>query len=233
MMVIIVFLIMIVLMVLPVYILGKYVYNSDINKESKKILKKIMVFGMVLAIIAGICSNVILRIFPDTSSIWDKIFHYFIAIALIEEFSKFLPGYFIGVKSSEFDEVYDAIVYMVFSALGFALIENIFYVSQGSLFTAISRFIFTVPMHVSCGIIMGYFIGIAYKKMNNGNKFYYFLNMFFSILVPTLYHGLFDFGLNYSYTLEVIVLILDIFIIIWSIFKVKAVSKEPEKINIK
>ena len=50
MMVIIVFLIMIVLMVLPVYILGKYVYNSDINKESKKILKKIMVFGMVLAI---------------------------------------------------------------------------------------------------------------------------------------------------------------------------------------
>ena len=100
MMVIIVFLIMIVLMVLPVYILGKYVYNSDINKESKKILKKIMVFGMVLAIIAGICSNVILRIFPDTSSIWDKIFHYFIAIAFIEEFSKFLPKFLkYGLKS--------------------------------------------------------------------------------------------------------------------------------------
>ena len=36
---------------------GKYVYNSDINKESKKILKKIMVFGMVLAIIAGLAAT--------------------------------------------------------------------------------------------------------------------------------------------------------------------------------
>lgn len=53
---------------------------------------------------------------------------YTVGIALIEDFFKFLPAYIIGIRSKEFDEVYDAIVYTGFSALGFAVFENILYV---------------------------------------------------------------------------------------------------------
>lgn len=62
--------------------------------------------------------------FPKGNILFTSIVYYFVGVALIEEICKFLSGYVIGIKGKEFDEIYDVIVYMGFSA---ALVDNILY----------------------------------------------------------------------------------------------------------
>lgn len=93
----------------------------------------------------------------------------FLVAGLVEEFFKFYTFKSLIYKHKEFDEPYDGIIYAVMISLGFATLENFFYLfsaffkSQfvGILGTGISRVIFAVPMHTACGAIMGYYFGRA------------------------------------------------------------------------
>ena len=53
-----------ILSVLPVIILGKYVYNKDRNKEPKKVLTKLFLFGICSVIITLLLTNVLEIFFP-------------------------------------------------------------------------------------------------------------------------------------------------------------------------
>lgn len=217
----------------PAYVFGKYIYSKDDNKEPKKLLRKIIIFGALSGIPACICETVFSHFFPNLDSLGDYLFKFFIGVALIEEFWKFLPGYIIGIKSKEFDEVYDAIVYMGFSALGFSLIENILYVLENGYLNGIMRAIFSVPGHICYGIIMGYFLGIAYKNLKNNDKVHYYLNMFYGILIAVICHGLFDFSISYGIAKMDLILILFmvvviLFSVIFSLTKIRKITKNKE-----
>ena len=78
---------------------------------------------------------------------------------------------------------------------GFACFENIFYVIQGGLATAIVRSILSVPLHCCTGLLMGMKMSI-YKfrdklSTTGWSKFKYFK----ALLLPILIHSLFDFVL--------------------------------------
>uniref|UniRef100_A0A7V1EHM3 PrsW family intramembrane metalloprotease n=1 Tax=candidate division WOR-3 bacterium TaxID=2052148 RepID=A0A7V1EHM3_UNCW3 len=91
-------------------------------------------------------------------------------------------------KNIEFDEVMDGIVYCVASSLGFATIENIFYVFEYGVGTGILRAFLSVPGHALFGALMGYYIGRAkFDKPNE--KRLITLGLLFAILT----HGIFDF----------------------------------------
>jgi len=74
-------------------------------------------------------------------------------------------------------------------SMGFAFVENIFYVLEGGITVALLRAFTAVPAHATFGIIMGYFIGKA-KFDNKPFKW----NLI-GLSVAILFHGAYDFFL--------------------------------------
>ena len=197
--------ILLFLSVLPVYLLGNYINKNDFDKEPKKLLFKLFVLGFASALLTIVISDVLHSIFPllaSSPTILDPIQlipYTFLGIALVEELSKWVFVYGYTYKRSEFNHAYDAIVYAVFVSLGFACIENILYVLNTlEIQTAITRGLLAVPGHTCDGILMGYFLALAKISEKNNNIKLARKNKIFSIVVPMLAHGLYDYLLYAS-----------------------------------
>lgn len=225
--------ILLVVSLLPAIVLGTYIYKKDKDKEPSKLLIKLISFGALSGIPALILELIFGFIFRVQDNYLSHLFDAVIGVALIEELCKFFPAYFIGVKSKHFDSVYDAVIYTTFSTMGFATLENIIYTFSNGLGTGIIRMFFSVPGHIGYGILMGYFLGVAYKakKINDQGKFK--RNLIYSILVPTLYHGLYDAVLSCGAGIFSILFILvtDLAITIFAFVKAKKISEENENLE--
>ncbi len=118
----------------------------------------------------------------------------FVGIGFVEEFAKYLMLVFFIYKRPAFNEPFDGIVYAVMVGMGFATIENVIYVLQAGasegMEMAFNRMFTAVPAHGAFAVMMGYFLGKA--KFANWTKVFYFL---LAILIPTLFHGAYDFFL--------------------------------------
>jgi protease PrsW len=114
----------------------------------------------------------------------------FIIVAFTEEWCKYLMVRYYAYRQPEFDEPFDGIVYAVMVSMGFATIENIGYVMQHGLATAIIRMFLSVPAHAGFAILMGYYMGKA--KFNPGSRF---LTMMRGLFLAVFFHGAFDFFL--------------------------------------
>ena len=88
-------------------------------------------------------------------------FDAFLLVAPSEELSKFLFIYLFIKNKPFYDEINDGIVYYGAGALGFALLENVFYVFDYGFSTGILRAFTSIPIHTFCGIIVGYHAGLA------------------------------------------------------------------------
>lgn len=113
----------------------------------------------------------------------------FLIIALIEEGLKFLAATLFAYPKKAFNEPYDGITYAVMVSLGFATLENIVYVLDGGMELAIYRMFTAVPAHVTFGVIMGYFLGLA--KFKNNSIWLKLAGLFGAVL----FHGFYDFSL--------------------------------------
>jgi hypothetical protein len=82
----------------------------------------------------------------------------------------------------------DGIVYGVAAAMGFATLENIFYVFQHGIGTGILRALLSVPSHGIEGAIIGYYLGLG--KFNPGSMR---KNVLTGLSIAILFHGTFDF----------------------------------------
>ena len=102
---------------------------------------------------------------------------------------EFLMLFIFLYPRKELNEPYDGILYGAMVAIGFATLENIQYVSMGGMDTAISRMFTAVPMHTCCGIIMGYYVGLA-KFTKKKTKY-----LLIAWALPALLHGLYDYFL--------------------------------------
>lgn len=224
--------------ILPVAVLGTFIYNRDKNKESVKLLIKLFLAGLLstfLSMFITVFLGLFFPIFVTESSnldLFELFFYAFFGVALVEEFSKWIMVYKISYNHEEFDEVYDAIVYTTFVSLGFACFENILYVLDGGIVTGIVRAIFAVPGHACDGVLMGYFLGFAkvYQRQNDQRRSK--INLALSLVVPVISHGIYDYCAM-SYNSELIFLFF-VFVGIMFIhcFKtVKQISKEEIIIN--
>lgn len=88
-------------------------------------------------------------------------FDAFLLVAPSEELSKFLFIYLFIKNKPFYDEINDGIVYYGAGALGFALLENVFYVFDYGFSTGLLRAFTSIPIHTFCGIIVGYHAGLA------------------------------------------------------------------------
>lgn len=82
-------------------------------------------------------------------------------VGVVEESLKFAVV-LVGVyRHLEFNEVMDGIVYAVAASLGFAAVENLFYVLEGGVSVGLLRAFLSIPGHAFFGAIMGYYMGLA------------------------------------------------------------------------
>ena len=156
----------------------------------------------------------------------------FLEIAFVEEFSKWLMIVVLGYHNKNFDQLYDIVVYSVFVALGFACIENIFYLIPNSLSLGLYRAVFSIPGHACFGVFMGAYLGLA-KMYEDKDKMLSRVYMFYAILVPTLLHTAYNFCLlaNSKYFF-IVFLIFMVVLYILSVLKIDRISKNTEQINI-
>ena len=231
-------LILFIISILPILLLGIYIYKKDQNKEPSKLLAKLF-FGGVLSGFLVMLISIITQLFFNTQPInsfefnWlDLIIYSYIKIALIEEFSKWLIVYNISYNCEEFDEIYDMIIYCVFVALGFACLENILYVKESGIAVGIVRALSAVPGHACFGAIMGYYLGLAKINSIDNNSKSSNKNKILSILIPTIIHGTYDYCLFCgNLIIAILMYIALIFLYIYTVKKINTISRENKKIK--
>lgn len=80
-------------------------------------------------------------------------------------------------------------------------------------------------------MIMGYCLGLAKLNTVNGRSYCAKKNMIFSVLVPTITHGIYDYCIFKGETIYLIIFVLFvIWIYIYSVKKIKIVSSIDRKI---
>ena len=126
--------------------------------------------------------------FEDSTSLWRTFVTSFLVVSLSEEFVKGLAVFAYPFQQKFFNDRMDGIVYGVVTAMGFAVVENIFYAYQFGLSNVLVRAFTAVPAHAAFGAITGYYFGLA--KFNEGKKWIYILR---GMLIAVGLHGLYDF----------------------------------------
>lgn len=184
------------LAVIPSIILLVYIYKKDkIEKESAGILSKCFIRGLVIILPVVIIENLLGFFFDEIfieGSVAYAIVDGFIVAALTEELFKYVALKHKTWKSKEFNCTFDGIVYSVFVSLGFATFENVVYVFDGGISTAITRMFTAVPGHAYDAVIMGYFYSKAKMADAEGNKKQVAANKRKAVIIPMLLHGIYD-----------------------------------------
>ena len=137
---------------------------------------------------------------------------YFVVVALSEEGFKYLLMKRSTWNSPEFNCMFDGVVYGVTVALGFAVFENIGYVLQFGLMTALVRAVTAIPGHASFGVFMGAMYGAAKRASIRGDEITSSKLRTQALVIPVLLHGFYDFvatGQN-----EICMIIFLVFIVV-------------------
>lgn len=177
----------------PVLAVILYVYMRDkYEREPKRLMIYCFLLGGIVSIfittLIYIAFDIVMPL-NDKFSVLQQFVKAFFVVALTEEFSKYVIVRYFAQGRKNFNEPYDGIVYAVMVSMGFAAVENIFYVIEGGLPTAFLRAITAVPAHATFGIIMGYYMGLAKFSPNRAR-----LNLT-GLLLAILFHGAYDFFL--------------------------------------
>lgn len=158
---------------------------------------KIFFYGMIAGFIAIFLEKgfFYLNSLFKKSDLFNVILGIFVGGALIEEYLKYAAIKFGVFKSSELDEPFDLILYMIISALGFAALENVLVLTNfhpsltvfKSIETMTWRFVSATFLHTLSSAFVGCFLVLAFRKIKKRNIFI-FLGIFFA----TALHGLYN-----------------------------------------
>lgn len=175
----------------PIIIILAYIYYRDKwDKEPARKLITALVLGCLTVVPDWFLEGFLSSFLPffNFSNRLSALYNAFIIASFSEETFKFLAVLLVIWRSRFFDEKYDGIVYAVFVSLGFAMIENILYVFNSGMQTALSRAVTAVPAHALFGVAMGYHLSFARFSL-----FYKRRNLILALLVPIGLHGVYDF----------------------------------------
>jgi RsiW-degrading membrane proteinase PrsW (M82 family) len=214
--------ILILAAVVPAIILMIKVYRSDrLERESPFLLRELVVGGILATLLSMVTERIeegILGMLVPRNSTLYNILLYFVVVGLSEEGFKYLMMKKRTWYHPEFNCQYDGVVYAVFTALGFALWENISYVLSYGLSTALVRAVTAIPGHACFGVFMGIFYGIAKKEERSGYEQRSKIFRIFSVIVPAVIHGAYDYvaSVNAS-TLRFVLFIVVLFVLSYQI----------------
>lgn len=178
---------------IPTIILSWFIlYTDRKNKEPAKNIIICLLSGFLTTALASYFEGIVAKYISNDVAltyIW----------ALVEEVSKIAIFFLFIFDNKHYDEIYDGIIYMTLIALSFAGIENIMYAFSentvsNSIGLALMRDFTTIPLHVICGVVIGYFLSLGNFSKDKNKRI---INFILAVVMSTIIHGTF----NYSMTL--------------------------------
>jgi len=177
---------------LPAILLLLYIWKKDPQKEPTGQLVKAVLWGVAICIPIGFVELGIQEVLfggKMPTDLWSSTAQAFLLAAVPEEAAKLFALWMILRKNPYFDEHFDGIVYAVCVGLGFAAIENVFYVLQSEeewLTVGIVRSLLAVPGHYAFAVLMGFYYSL-YHFVDHSKK-----TAICILLVPVIAHGIYD-----------------------------------------
>lgn len=223
---------MTIIAILPAAFLMYYIYKMDkVEKEPWPLLFRIFLCGMLTIIpvsVFGTILEVILLFCVEEENELYNFIYMFIVVALVEEYWKRWAAKR-AWKHQAFNYRFDALVYCVTAALGFAALENVLYVAEGGISVALLRAVTSVPSHAVDGVVMGIFFGEAKLRERLGDKAGKRRYWCLSLILPTMTHGIYDYCLVSEWPLALLFfMVFMILIDIWAIRYLKQASALDE-----
>ena len=220
---------------LPAIYLMRYIYQKDsIEKEPRKLLIHLVLLGVGSAFIAMILEGILGRLLNatmlDPSGVIYNILLAFIVVAVSEEGAKYVLTHLRTWKDPAFNYKFDAVVYCVFTSLGFAAFENVLYVLQGGLGVALMRAVLSIPGHMSFAVVMGVFYGRAKQCQHYGDTAGMKKNKLLAFVWAVVAHGFYDACLMVGTGLSTILFVafvIFMYVFIFRLIKNEAATDEP------
>lgn len=177
---------------LPAILLWLYIWKKDSQPEPLSWLIKAVLGGALVIIpVIFVEQTISIMLFGpegEPTNLFETTAQAFLVAALPEEAFKLLVLWLVLRKNPFFDEHFDGIVYAVCVGLGFAAVENVFYIinEEAWVTIAISRALLAVPGHYAFAVLMGYYYSV-YHFLDDSPKV-----AALTLLVPVLAHGVYD-----------------------------------------
>lgn len=177
---------------LPAILLWLYIWKKDAQPEPVSWLIKAVLGGALVIIpvifVEQVVSTMLFGAGGEPTNLFETTAQAFLVAALPEETFKLLVLWLLLRKNPYFDEHFDGIVYAVCVGLGFAAVENVFYIinEEAWVTIAISRALLAVPGHYAFAVLMGYYYSL-YHFLDDSPKVAVCI-----LLVPVLAHGVYD-----------------------------------------
>ena len=210
-----------------------YIYrNDDKEKEPPLLLLKCIIGGLlsvpIAIILEMIAESVVIYLLENVVSATRVNYGVLTAIfvGLIEEGAKFFFLYIFTWKDKAFNYRFDGIVYAVFVSLGFAALENVFYVFNYGTGVALQRALLTIPGHMSFAVYMGLYYGHAKVSEAVNNPDAKSLNLKAAYAFAVLLHTIFDATLMVESDIGLIIFF--IFVIILDIVVYRTIRFESK-----
>ena len=219
--------------VFPAIFFMIYIYRNDSKeKEPPLLLLKCIIGGLlsvpVAIILEMISEQVVFYLLENVVTATRVNYGILTAIfvGLIEEGSKFFFLYRFTWKDKAFNYRFDGIVYAVFVSLGFAALENVFYVFNYGTGVALQRALLTIPGHMSFAVYMGLYYGHARVAEALNSPDVKSLNLKASYAFAVLLHTIFDATLMVES--EIGLIFFFIFIVILDIIVYRTIHLESK-----
>ncbi|MEJ8544898.1 glutamic-type intramembrane protease PrsW [Brevibacillus borstelensis] len=166
-------------------ILSYFYLRDNLEPEPISMVIRSFVFGVLLVFPVMVLQHIMQTEWNWQNELVASIFQ----SAVVEEFFKWMVVYFTVYKHVEFDEPYDGIVYAVAISLGFATLENLFYLVLNGLDIAFWRAFLPVSSHALFGVWMGYYLG---KAKFSGKASLELKRLIVSLALPIILHALYN-----------------------------------------
>lgn len=180
--------------VLPALAAMWYVDRLDAKRpEPASLRRKVVLAGALSVIPALLLGSVLTGVVGDrfgpSFTYNSSLFRSYVQAAFVEELCKIGLVYWVIWRHAEFDERMDGIVYATRAGLGFAMVENFFYLlnQQGMEFvtTWILRAILAVPGHAMWTGMIG---ALGARRRFDGRG----IGLFGGFLLAVFFHGTYD-----------------------------------------
>jgi RsiW-degrading membrane proteinase PrsW (M82 family) len=207
-------LVYIVVALAPSLLLLIWLYTRDsLHPEPKHLVHKLFLLGAAIVLPAGLIERMLLESDFLKHGFWleGTILTAFFVAGMVEEFLKAAIVERSAVGKGYVKSPIDCIIYSGATALGFATVENVLYVTSSGFSTAILRSVTAVPAHFMFGIIMGTYFA---RSIFQGQS------IAFAYVIPAIAHGIYDsFALSNSWIGDVFLVFYLGFLLEWTLRK--------------
>ncbi len=202
------------IVLVPGILWGWVFYHAQrYKKVFLPLLLALFVAGMACGFLALILNHAVEKytlFWPDASDpqiqLFDKSISLFgsgfwFLVGFNEEFSKLVVLLALVYPSRHLEESFDGILYAVVVSVGFATMENFYYLDHYGIAVVTTRTVITIPAHAFMSVPMGYFVAksrLQLDKVKIKKNRYYFpmLIVIQGWLISSFLHGFYDFLLS-------------------------------------